>query len=285
MSFEYYLKRKKLSERSIETYLSSVSYFEKWMQHKGLEKEGLRYHDILSYIDDCRAKGNRQRTIVHKIHIIRNWLDYHFKYLKPNPCQGILVKEHGRPLPSPLLSSVQVDKMYHDYPQANQIQVRNKVILGLLCYQALDGGEVLRLKMEDVKLEYDAMIIKKSSRSNGRSIKIDEKQKPVLITYIKDVRPAILNAVATDRFIVKPGQNDDLSDLLNPFYKTLLDQYSFYRSPRQLRASVISRLLKDGNLREVQYMVGHRYVSSTERYLINHIDDLQKTLDQNHPCR
>ena len=38
------------------------------------------------------------------------------------------------------------------------------------------------------------------------------------------------------------------------------------KSPKQIRASVISWWLKNYNLRQVQYMATHKYVSSTERY-------------------
>jgi hypothetical protein len=33
----------------------------------------------------------------------------------------------------------------------------------------------------------------------------------------------------------------------------------------------------------VQYMAGHRYVSSTENYLVNDIEDLQDDITKYHP--
>jgi integrase/recombinase XerD len=54
-------------------------------------------------------------------------------------------------------------------------------------------------------------------------------------------------------------------------------------SVQQIRTSVITHWLKHYNLREVQYMAGHRYVSSTEAYLINDLDDLQEDINKYHP--
>ena len=54
---------------------------------------------------------------------------------------------------------------------------------------------------------------------------------------------------------------------------------------KQVRTSVITHWLKQYNLREVQYMAGHRYVSSTEAYLVNQIDDLQADIDKFHPIQ
>ena len=52
---------------------------------------------------------------------------------------------------------------------------------------------------------------------------------------------------------------------------------------KQIRRSVITEWLRKNNLRQVQYMAGHKYVSSTERYQLNHIDDLKNEVQQHHP--
>ena len=54
-------------------------------------------------------------------------------------------------------------------------------------------------------------------------------------------------------------------------------------SAKQIRSSVITEWLRKNNLRQVQYMAGHKYVSSTERYQTNNLDDLQNELQQHHP--
>ena len=65
--------------------------------------------------------------------------------------------------------------------------------------------------------------------------------------------------------------------------KELQSQHTKFINFKQVRASVITHWLKQYNLREVQYMAGHRYVSSTEAYLVNQIDDLQHDIDKYHP--
>ena len=51
----------------------------------------------------------------------------------------------------------------------------------------------------------------------------------------------------------------------------------------KIRQSVITYWLKTINLRQVQYMAGHKYVSSTERYQTNYLDNLQSKLEKCHP--
>jgi integrase/recombinase XerD len=54
-------------------------------------------------------------------------------------------------------------------------------------------------------------------------------------------------------------------------------------SAMQIRQSTITWWLKTMNLRQVQYMAGHKYVSSTERYQTNYLDNLQSKLEKCHP--
>jgi site-specific recombinase XerC len=60
-------------------------------------------------------------------------------------------------------------------------------------------------------------------------------------------------------------------------------KYKQFVNFKQVRTSVITHWLKQYNLRQVQYMAGHRYVSSTEGYLVNQMEDLQADIDQFHP--
>ncbi|MGI8600072.1 MAG: hypothetical protein ACR2KB_12535 [Chitinophagaceae bacterium] len=46
----------------------------------------------------------------------------------------------------------------------------------------------------------------------------------------------------------------------------------------QVRESVITAWLKQYDLRKTQYLAGHKYVSSTEDYKANVIDELQEDI-------
>jgi integrase/recombinase XerD len=54
-------------------------------------------------------------------------------------------------------------------------------------------------------------------------------------------------------------------------------------SAKQLRASVIVKWLEIYNLRKVQYMAGHRYISATEAYRQNEMEGLTEGVNQFHP--
>ncbi|MXV15617.1 integrase [Hufsiella ginkgonis] len=57
------------------------------------------------------------------------------------------------------------------------------------------------------------------------------------------------------------------------------------KNAMQIRQSVITEWLKEKNLRIVQYMVGHKYVSSTELYKTTNLENLKEALNKFHPLK
>ena len=54
---------------------------------------------------------------------------------------------------------------------------------------------------------------------------------------------------------------------------------------RQIRTSVIMNWLKSNNIRQVQYMAGHKSIRSTEQYKNQDLTDLTKQLELYHPLK
>jgi len=55
---------------------------------------------------------------------------------------------------------------------------------------------------------------------------------------------------------------------------------SFFKETSE---GIITHWLKQLNLWQAQYFAGHRFVSSTEAYLVNNTEDLQKDIDEFYP--
>ena len=51
----------------------------------------------------------------------------------------------------------------------------------------------------------------------------------------------------------------------------------------QIRASVIVNWLSQYNLRKVQILAGHKYISTTERYIQEDLKQLQEVINNYHP--
>jgi integrase/recombinase XerD len=87
----------------------------------------------------------------------------------------------------------------------------------------------------------------------------------------------------TDRLFLQRDNGENFYGITQMMLKHLRKINSRIKNFEQIRASVITQWLKQYDLRKVQYLAGHKYVSSTEEYKVNVIDELQDDITKYHP--
>jgi integrase/recombinase XerD len=223
---------------------------------------------------------------------------YNNKAIK-NPGTGLFIRDKQHTVPFNLLTPEELMAIYENYQVTDLRSQRNKVIIGFLIYQALTREELEKLELGHVKLTAGKIEIPGGRRSNGRTLKLESIQMLDLQEYLNKTRPAILKGQGIYGIGRKPDNiNNEKAQaqlfvsmhgsgiIKNSFLHLL---YGLKRlnpkliNAQQIRQSVITIWLKTKDLRTVQYMAGHRYVSSTERYQVNQLDDLRDALNQFHP--
>ena len=287
--FIQYLLQKGYSIKSSERYLKDIELFKKWLHKENLVEEAINYNDITHYIQSKKGKV-KQITIATVLASLKQYYNYiqELGFVAENPTLRIQIKGIKRKILYPILSKQQLEKIYFDYKNtlSNSLSKRrNEIIVSLLVYQGLNTSEIQRLTTKDIKLRDGKIFIKGGRRSNERTLRLESHQILDLMEYTLQVRQAILVASKkeTDLLFVSQGSSLKLQDVLQKLMQHLHKQNKEVKSLKQLRTSVITHWLKTYNLRQTQYMAGHRYVSSTEAYLINDLEDLQEDINKYHP--
>ena len=148
------------------------------------------------------------------------------------------------------------------------------------------------LQLSDLQLREGEIHIEGSRRSNARTLKLKSHQIMDLMEYVYQLRPQFVKHQVdqtTNRlFLSAPrASNDKVHSSTLSVWKRLTTelkaQHSSFINLRQLRTSRITHWLLQYNLREVQQMAGHKYVSTTEGYYANQMEDLQADVDKFHP--
>lgn len=296
--FTAYLLMKGHSELTAGVYAADVKRFMEWLRAENLELEHVKYRDVLRYIQGKKASVS-QRTVS----VILNSLKHYYSYLKithqalEDPTRQIEIKGIKRKKLYSILSKPELEKLYHEYriPPEGRIKnsrinpfltrKRNKVVLGLMIYQGLNTQELGRLTEADVKLRDGEIYIQRSRRSNERTLKLEAHQVLDMMEYSLQIRPQLLanHTSETNLFLLNSQGGDRFYLVVHHLMKQLKKAHPHIENAKQIRTSVLTHWLKHYNLREVQYMAGHRYVSSTEAYLINDLEDLQEDISKFHP--
>jgi len=103
--------------------------------------------------------------------------------------------------------------------------------------------------------------------------------------YINEIRLKIVKQTgkSTDQLLLSLGKSDNLHGTLYKLTKELKSLNQSFTDIKQLRTSVIIHWLKQYNLRKTQYLAGHKYISSTERYVQDDLESLHETVNNFHP--
>jgi len=308
-SFKEYLESQGKSQSTVKAYNSYVLDFISYLDADNTEVENATAKEVLSYLSYLQKKGQENKTRNIRLNVIKQFFTWQIEIGKraENPIAHLKIRGNKRQKLYPILSREELEEIYikHEIPteehkksKCNWFKTfqlskqRNKAILSLMLNQGLTTPEVARITLNDLKLKEGNIYIGGSRKSNERTLELKSNQIIELMEYQYTTRNELLKYQENETgllFLSTPtagklkatgsGKLDIWKSLRNDIRKYNPKFINF----KQVRTSVITHWLKNHNLRQVQYKAGHRYVSSTERYLVNQTEDLQKDIDEFHP--
>ena len=98
-------------------------------------------------------------------------------------------------------------------------------------------------------------------------------------------KPKTIDPVITEKLFFSERGSASINQSLHHIFLKVKKQYPSIHSAKSIRNMVIAEWLKKIDVRKVQYMAGHRYVSSTERYNGMNLQELKDSLNKFHPMK
>jgi site-specific recombinase XerD len=299
--FIKYLLQKDYSNTTVESFLADVERFKIWLEKENVEMENVTYNDMTGFL---QSFGNiAQHTKGCYLRGVKQYFNFLIQKNErtDNPAEFIQLKGLKRKTLYDILNRQELDNLYHSYTlpdEANSkdknqnwfkakvlAQKRNKVILGLMLYQALDARDLKLLTVQDMKLREGKIFIPGTRKSNERELKLEALQIMDVMEYLLTTRKELLQLTGkqSEHLFISIGTSERVANIMGYLLKRLNQLNKKVTSTKQLKASVIVHWLKLYNLRQVQYMAGHRYVSSTESFLVNEMDEMIEDIEKYHP--
>ena len=285
MTFTEYLQQKKYSPVTVDRYRIYSKRFLTWLQDEDLQPESFTYTDLLEFMRCCQNNGTTKRTVHNILCIVRHYCNYLISEKKrnDNPAAGVFIKGLVRKLPTNLLSFEEMEELYKQYSIQLHVDASKKIMLGLMIYQGLSVGEVMRLQAHHIKIKDGKILIKATKRTGESLLHLQAIQLPELQNYLAQ------NKFKEGSLFIESRRKEISERNINNRVNYMFDQLRKLNpkniNAKQDRSSVITHWVRTNNLRQVQYMAGHKYVSSTSRYQVSNLDDLQNELQQHHPMK
>ena len=204
--------------------------------------------------------------------------------METNPWTGV----RGPRVPKRLPDFLPVDEMFLlvDEPEKpGELTTRNRAIIELLYAGGLRVSELVGLNLNHVRLDSgEARVLGKGGKE--RIVPIGSKAVEALESYLA-IRPALLRAGKEKKalFISRIGTRLTARSIARMIDQVTL-RVGLGRNvhPHSLRHTFATHMLEGGaDLRDIQELLGHARLSTTQKYTHVTLTRLQEVYDRAHP--
>ena len=285
--FEGYLKKEKnASSNTLSSYLRDLRQFGQWLlstQDMPLQQAG--EEEINAYYRHLRADGKSQATVQRCSATLRSYYAYLIdkRKLKDNPARHITMDRQRRKLPQ-VLSSSEVELFLEQPDPRDAKGIRDKAMLELLYATGIRVSELIGLNVEDVNLTVGFVRCRNGEKE--RVIPMYKMAVKAIREYLDDVRPAMVEEVDDPALFVNLGGRRMSRQGFWKIVKSYQKKAGIEKeiTPHTLRHSFAAHLLVNGaNLKDIQEMLGHADLSTTQIYTKVVQDHMTEVYQKAHP--
>ena len=280
--FKTYLIKKEYSNSTINEIERNVLEFINYCKNADIEKENVNFQTVLAFIETLQKRGVKPQTVNIRLSSIKKYYEYlkQYGYIKTNPIDRVKQKGTQQTIITNALTNEQLQGIYSRYAQEKTyrekrvelIHQRNTVIVGLLIYQGLHAGELTAMQLQDIDVNTATVFVRAGKRSNERYIKLQANQMLHIYKYI-----STLKSEQKQLFV------GNLNNVVFYIINELKGLFTQIQNAGHIRASVILNWIKLYDKRQTQYLIGHRYISSTEKYQQQDLQSLTDMMKSFHP--
>jgi integrase/recombinase XerC len=289
------LQQKNVSAHTLRNYLSDLEQFHAYLappDPKGEPQEffvgQLDYLVIREYMGHLHGRKIEKSSMARKISAIRSFCKFLCRedVLRQNPAKLVRLPKIPRKIPNHLTVE-DVVKMIETPVLSTPLGKRDRAILELLYACGVRVSELSGLNLEDVNFNELLILV----RGKGR--------KERLVPFGQYCQRALQSYLAERAAREGPASKDPKSPLFLNHLGTRITTRSVARivekyvrlsglgrkiSPHAIRHSFATHLLNSGaDLRSIQELLGHKNLSTTQRYTHISIGHLMEQYDKAHP--
>ena len=266
---EYLVVERNVSSKTIRSYKTTfqmlITYFveEKNMKLIDITFENVTKEMILDFLNYLETeKKNSIRTRNQRLAAIHSFYQYcsvdeieHMENIQK--ILSIKTKKYEKKVQE-YLTKEEIQTLLASIDSSTKIGRRNLLVLSLLYDTAARAEEIIHLKLEDIRLE-EQLVILTGKGNKQRIVPIMENTKKLIIQYLKE------NKIARGFLF---GENTTYSMLKHLLLKiNQMNIISKKITSHTFRRSRATHLLEAGvNILYIQELLGHEDISTTQEY-------------------
>lgn len=284
----YYIRlEKKLSDNTVEAYIRDLRQMAEYLEHEfSIRPQQAEERHIEAFLAHLYDKGVKKTTQARILSGIKSF--YYYLLINDRienlPTEFIDPPKTGRKLPD-VLSVAEIESIIHTFDSDTRFGIRNKAMVETLYSCGLRVSELITLRLSDLFFN-DGFIRVIGKGDKQRLVPISETARHRIEEYLLQRQTMQTDARDADIvFLNNKGRGLTRVMIFHIIKKAALAAgITKTISPHTFRHSFATHLLEGGaSIRQVQEMLGHESILTTEIY--THLDSgkLRENIDLHHP--
>ena len=283
---EYLVNQKSVSENTLESYLRDVEHFLAFLTELGIDDPADATVDTLNrYMAKLEGLKRSNATITRNVASIRCFYQYLILSGKTdnNPAKCVKLEKSQKKLPQ-ILSGKEIELLLSQPNVEEPKGCRDKAMLELLYATGIRVTELVDLNIEDINL-HTGMLYCKSGK-NDRVIPVYSTAVTAIADYLTRVRSMLISPDGGQALFTNLNGHRLTRQGFWKIVKGYAEQAHIVKeiTPHTLRHSFALHLLENGaELKDIQAMLGHADISSTQVYVHLLNDHFKEVYNNCHP--
>jgi site-specific recombinase XerD len=287
-SYCKHLRRRSLSDRTVETYGDCLLTFARWLEEQGIgsplhvtanDLEAFRIWLVTEY--ERRVSPTRQSTYIAVLRAFYRFLAAE-QMILADPARALRYPKLKKRIHRDVLTPRELKRILA-CPDNTPRGLRDRVALRLLALSGPRVSELAGIDVEDVSLKDRELVIRKGKGSKQRLAFFDRDTQAHLARYLMQARPRLATDGERALVVDNKGRRADVLFLRRMVkgYGTVVRKAI---SPHSFRRTFCTLMLKAGaNLKVISELAGHALLSTTARYTKVDIAELAQVYRDAHP--
>jgi integrase/recombinase XerC len=284
-----------VSDHTLRNYSSDLEQFRDHLTRIGrtgqIHVADIDHLTIREWMASLHSLNKKKTSIARKLASLRTFFQFLVRegVLENNPAKLVATPRVERKLPNHL--SIEETIRFIETPDIKtDLGKRDRAILEFLYATGIRVGELVNLSLKDVDFR-EKMVRVMGKRKKQRILPFHDSSAQALMLYITEARPVFLNNCPVterdDKIIFLNYQGTRLTTrsvgrMIDKYIKLCADIHDI--SPHSLRHSFATHLLDSGaDLRDIQELLGHARLSTTQIYTHVSMEKLIEVYDRSHP--
>lgn len=261
------------SDNTTAAYRNDLGQFMTWLEesHPELARWPEVHLDVVtSYVDHLKQQSYTASSVARKAAAIKSF--FHFLLargqIKADPTAKLESPKVKKRLPQ-TLTEEEVQRLLDTPSQKSSPKnLRDKALLHVLYATGMRVTEVVTLEVQDARLDVGILMCP-TKDGKPRELPLDEETRQIIADYLENGRPHLMKSKDVDALFLNHRGQQLTRQGLWLIIKAYANQANLGDkvTPHTLRHSFAAHQLESGTeLREVQQLLGHANISTTQVY-------------------